>query len=584
MASTSNIQEEVDAFFQLPVAQQRSHLEALISFRNDVQERLNAVPRIGETQPHTGKVRANTPPVLSARSQTSLSALSPRGSSSPSGGGSGGEVAGRKASDAAMYAAAAAAAAMQDQPRGTLCIKILAARNVKRKSASSEGIYCLVNLGKKYKKSTVVKTKGCPETVSITFDETLSFTKVKQKKELTVNIFEQLGFGRDRTIGTVVIPLSQLGQSGVDEKWCPIRVKGSGNVNGEIRLRTLFKPGDADGDIDESMKENPHRIFGMPLDDVLEREREEEVDDEDERVPFVVRECVRFLMENSLEEEGIFRVSGVQEAMISIQEKIDLGQAKSIDFSDESPHNVSGLLKLFLDSLPEPLLTFDLREKFLAISDLGTDMMKLTEIRKLVKELPQRNFVVLREVMGLLQNVAENASVNRMSADNLGIIFGMLLIRSPSGMQSADALSFASNAANVATLMILNARDLFFTKRSNFRSSQSFNEKATASPPSTVQAAGRFRARITPSPGASPNASPQGAPLAPPRKGMHRRSRSEGGPKGMMKKPVPAPLPSSPATASPSSPGTTSPSTPGAGREMFDPAARLKQLRPVQRS
>jgi hypothetical protein len=57
--------------------------------------------------------------------------------------------------------------------------------------------------------------------------------------------------------------------------------------------------------------------------------------------------------------EGIFRKSG---GMISVQKYRDLyDNGEDPDLSEcVDPHTVSGLLKLYLRSLPEPLITYDL--------------------------------------------------------------------------------------------------------------------------------------------------------------------------------------------------------------------------------
>ncbi len=57
--------------------------------------------------------------------------------------------------------------------------------------------------------------------------------------------------------------------------------------------------------------------------------------------------------------EGIFRKSG---AMVSVQkyrDLYDMGEDPNLD-EEEDPHTIAGVLKLFLRSLPEPLMTYEL--------------------------------------------------------------------------------------------------------------------------------------------------------------------------------------------------------------------------------
>lgn len=62
--------------------------------------------------------------------------------------------------------------------------------------------------------------------------------------------------------------------------------------------------------------------------------------------------------------EGIFRLNGSTTEMKILKKDIDSG--KPIDFTKvQDPNVVSGLLKLYLRELPEPLCTFALFDEFI---------------------------------------------------------------------------------------------------------------------------------------------------------------------------------------------------------------------------
>jgi hypothetical protein len=66
-----------------------------------------------------------------------------------------------------------------------------------------------------------------------------------------------------------------------------------------------------------------------------------------------------------LEEVGLFRISGDNAVMLETKKRIDAG--KSIDFSKmKHVHTVAGLIKMYFRELPEPLLTFDNYDMFIA--------------------------------------------------------------------------------------------------------------------------------------------------------------------------------------------------------------------------
>lgn len=62
--------------------------------------------------------------------------------------------------------------------------------------------------------------------------------------------------------------------------------------------------------------------------------------------------------------QGVFRLSGDSLEIGATRDRLDLGAA--VDLARVGPHSVSGLVKLFLRSLPEPLLRFDHYDQLVA--------------------------------------------------------------------------------------------------------------------------------------------------------------------------------------------------------------------------
>uniref|UniRef100_A0A8C3SBY8 Rho-GAP domain-containing protein n=1 Tax=Chelydra serpentina TaxID=8475 RepID=A0A8C3SBY8_CHESE len=79
-------------------------------------------------------------------------------------------------------------------------------------------------------------------------------------------------------------------------------------------------------------------------------------------------------------------------------------------------HVVTGALKLFFRELPEPLVPFALFDR---VQRLG----------ELVQSLPPPNYATLRYILAHLRKVMEHADVNRMTRQNIGIVFGPTLLR-----------------------------------------------------------------------------------------------------------------------------------------------------------
>lgn len=62
-------------------------------------------------------------------------------------------------------------------------------------------------------------------------------------------------------------------------------------------------------------------------------------------------------------------------------------------------HNATGLLKLFLRELPEPVIPHDMYDAFISSHVIPGYDERLYAIRELVWKLPQPNFRLLRRFM-----------------------------------------------------------------------------------------------------------------------------------------------------------------------------------------
>uniref|UniRef100_A0A8C0HC12 Rho-GAP domain-containing protein n=1 Tax=Chelonoidis abingdonii TaxID=106734 RepID=A0A8C0HC12_CHEAB len=85
-------------------------------------------------------------------------------------------------------------------------------------------------------------------------------------------------------------------------------------------------------------------------------------------------------------------------------------------------HVVTGALKLFFRELPEPLVPF-------ALFDLPTYDERVQRLAELVQSLPPPNYATLRYILAHLRKVMEYADANRMTRQNIGIVFGPTLLR-----------------------------------------------------------------------------------------------------------------------------------------------------------
>jgi Rho GTPase-activating protein 1 len=179
-------------------------------------------------------------------------------------------------------------------------------------------------------------------------------------------------------------------------------------------------------------KDKAQPIFGVSMHDAVNRTITHS------GLPTVCERAFEVLDTKAADVEGIFRISGSKAAIQELRLQFDRGE--DIDLTGQDVHVVSGLLKLFLGELPEPLLTFDLYNSLIATHRKGKTFLEVQdEVKALLELLPMPNLLLCRRLFALLSKITKNSEVNKMNASNLAIVFGPTLLRAPSDRLIADA-------------------------------------------------------------------------------------------------------------------------------------------------
>lgn len=101
-------------------------------------------------------------------------------------------------------------------------------------------------------------------------------------------------------------------------------------------------------------------IFGIPLEQVIERDYEESTDGVGPgslKIPSIVQECISAMKTMDMSVEGVFRKNGNIKRLNDAKEEIDAKGAVQVDLTKENPVQVAALLKKYLRELPDPLMT-----------------------------------------------------------------------------------------------------------------------------------------------------------------------------------------------------------------------------------
>lgn len=186
----------------------------------------------------------------------------------------------------------------------------------------------------------------------------------------------------------------------------------------ELELHIEADPVDIPAPLEEEVR---LKVFGEPLSEVCARENQ--------TIPTVAEDAINYLEEKALHLEGLFRIPGNSIVVDQLKAYYD-GESDSgaIQQCDDI-HAVAGLLKLYLRTLPDPLLTYRFYDTFIAVQKNSDFDYRMTNLRKLVNALPKSHKNLLCRLFRFLLRVATFSTENKMSIQNLAIVFGPNLLR-----------------------------------------------------------------------------------------------------------------------------------------------------------
>ncbi|KAI5464185.1 hypothetical protein BGZ63DRAFT_351526 [Mariannaea sp. PMI_226] len=178
-------------------------------------------------------------------------------------------------------------------------------------------------------------------------------------------------------------------------------------------------------------------VFGLPLSRLYERDGL--------AVPMVVYQCIQAVDMYGLNLEGIYRQSGSMAHIQKLKNMFDTESTNpALDFRNpenfyHDVNSVTGLLKLFLRELPDPLLTQEHHDSFIAAAKHDDDVVRRDSLHAIINSLPDPNYATLRALTLHLYRIMDNSHTNRMNSHNLAVIFGPTLMGTDPGTAIADA-------------------------------------------------------------------------------------------------------------------------------------------------
>ncbi|XP_051939612.1 rho GTPase-activating protein 10 isoform X4 [Hippocampus zosterae] len=145
-----------------------------------------------------------------------------------------------------------------------------------------------------------------------------------------------------------------------------------------------------------------------------------------------VKNSISAIERRGINDQGLYRVVGVSSKVQKLLSLMIDEKSNEVDLStseDWDVKTITSALKLYLRSLPEPLMTYGLYKEFISPAKGGSPESRIQAVHCLVHKLPEKNRQVLGLFMKHLANVAAHSKQNLMTVANLGVVFGPTLMR-----------------------------------------------------------------------------------------------------------------------------------------------------------
>eukprot|EP01100_Stratorugosa_tubuloviscum_P015906 TRINITY_DN966_c3_g1_i2.p1 TRINITY_DN966_c3_g1~~TRINITY_DN966_c3_g1_i2.p1 ORF type:complete len:798 (+),score=290.57 TRINITY_DN966_c3_g1_i2:71-2464(+) len=131
-----------------------------------------------------------------------------------------------------------------------------------------------------------------------------------------------------------------------------------------------------------------------------------------------------------LDFEGIFRLSGESVAVSKLFADLN-NPMETFEITDLDVNIIASVLKSYLREQPTPLIPFENFNEFVdAVASVQDEPTQLSNLMNCIDKLPEENKMILKRLLQLLSKVVQLSHINKMTSDNIGVVFGPSLMRS----------------------------------------------------------------------------------------------------------------------------------------------------------
>lgn len=194
------------------------------------------------------------------------------------------------------------------------------------------------------------------------------------------------------------------------------------------------------------IKRSKTQILGVGLETIMARPPER-----GKAVPKIIEAIAAYIKENCATDdaEGVFRLSGSSSAVASYIARINAGMR--VRFTDVIA--AGAIFKAILRAMPSPLLTAELYDRWMELREDAAGMRS-----ECLPKLPQYNRLLLYMIVDLCREVSKHADLNKMTAENLSIVFAPNILYKTKNSNDPAAINQSCIAV---TTLITNADTIF---------------------------------------------------------------------------------------------------------------------------
>ncbi|KAI4876724.1 hypothetical protein NFI96_031993 [Prochilodus magdalenae] len=183
-------------------------------------------------------------------------------------------------------------------------------------------------------------------------------------------------------------------------------------------------------------------------------------------VPQVLKSCAEFIEKHGVV-DGIYRHSGVSSNIQKLRHEFDSENVPDLteDVYMQGIHCVGSLCKQYFRELPNPLLTYQLYDKFADCMGEMTEDERMVKMHDVIQQLPPPHYRTLEYLTRHLARLATKSDKTNMHISNLAIVWAPNLLRSKEaeavGLSTADQLKEVRIQTAVVEFLLTNVDVLF---------------------------------------------------------------------------------------------------------------------------